>query len=295
MQNFGIKTSGLEDKATACQMLVCYARELKEHFVEYAEQTVRLMVPLLKFYFHDGVRSAAAESLPYLLECARIRGPQYVQEMWAYICPELIKAIEAEPDAECLAEDFSALARCVEQLGVGCLNDEHMAELLKIMQKTFQEHFEKQGDRDKRRADEDYDADVEEQLEEEDDEDVFVLSKLGDLIHALFSTHKEGMMPVFDQLLPAILKLLQKTAPWTDHQWGLCIFDDVIEFLGPASAKYQEHFLQPMLHYLTSQHAEVRQAAAYGCGVLGQHGGPTYASVCASTMQPLMQVRSNLK
>jgi hypothetical protein len=25
-QNFGIKTAGLEDKATACQMLVCYAR-----------------------------------------------------------------------------------------------------------------------------------------------------------------------------------------------------------------------------------------------------------------------------
>ncbi len=32
--------SGLEDKATACQMLVCYARELKEHFVEYAEQVI---------------------------------------------------------------------------------------------------------------------------------------------------------------------------------------------------------------------------------------------------------------
>ena len=41
-QNFGIKTAGLEDKATACQMLVCYARELKEHFVEYTEQTASL-------------------------------------------------------------------------------------------------------------------------------------------------------------------------------------------------------------------------------------------------------------
>ena len=36
--------TGLEDKATACTMLVCYARELKEHFVDYAEETVRLMV-----------------------------------------------------------------------------------------------------------------------------------------------------------------------------------------------------------------------------------------------------------
>lgn len=72
-------------------MLVCYARELKEHFVDYAEQVVKLMVPMLKFYFHDGVRTAAAEALPFLLDCAKIRGPQYLQEMWAYICPELLK------------------------------------------------------------------------------------------------------------------------------------------------------------------------------------------------------------
>jgi hypothetical protein len=65
---------GLEDKASACEMLVCYARELKEGFADYAEEVVKLMVPMLKFYFHDGVRTAAAESLPYLLDCAKIKG-----------------------------------------------------------------------------------------------------------------------------------------------------------------------------------------------------------------------------
>lgn len=55
-------------------MLVCYARELKEGFAEYAEQVCRLMVPLLKFYFHDGVRTAAAQSLPFLLECVQGKG-----------------------------------------------------------------------------------------------------------------------------------------------------------------------------------------------------------------------------
>ena len=33
-----------------------FCRELKEHFAEYTEQVVKLMVPMLKFYFHDGVR-----------------------------------------------------------------------------------------------------------------------------------------------------------------------------------------------------------------------------------------------
>ena len=66
---------------------------------------------MLKFYFHDGVRAAAAESLPFLLDCAKIRGPTYLQEMWAYICPELLKAIESEPGVATSAV-FCPTIRC---------------------------------------------------------------------------------------------------------------------------------------------------------------------------------------
>lgn len=103
--------TGLEDKAAACEMLVCYARELKEGFATYAEDVVKLMVSLFKFYFHDGVRTSAAESLPYLLECATVKGPLYVQGMWAYICPELLKAIDTEPEQEVLIELLYSLAK----------------------------------------------------------------------------------------------------------------------------------------------------------------------------------------
>jgi len=54
LKAFGIKTTGLEEKASACSMLVCYAKELKEGFVNYVEETTKLMVPLLRFYFHEG-------------------------------------------------------------------------------------------------------------------------------------------------------------------------------------------------------------------------------------------------
>lgn len=79
--------------------------------MSHISQVVKLMVPLLKFYFHDGVRTAAAESLPFLLECARIRGPQYIQGMWAYILPDLLKAIESEPEQEVQVELLNSLAK----------------------------------------------------------------------------------------------------------------------------------------------------------------------------------------
>lgn len=46
---------------------VCYAKELKEGFVEYTEQVVKLMVPLLKFYFHDDILSSTARQLRYII------------------------------------------------------------------------------------------------------------------------------------------------------------------------------------------------------------------------------------
>jgi hypothetical protein len=47
---------------------------------------------------------------------------------------------------------------------------------------TFTNHFERQSERMSKRTDEDYDEGVEEQLVDEDDEDVYVLSKIADVV-----------------------------------------------------------------------------------------------------------------
>ncbi|CAG5136843.1 unnamed protein product [Candidula unifasciata] len=243
-QSFGICTAGLEEKATACQMLVCYARELKEGFAAYSEDVVKIMVPLLKFYFNDSVRIAATESLPYLLECAKIRGEEYVANMWGtYICPNLLKAIEIEPEQSVLPEYLASFARIVE-----------------------------------------------ESLLDEDDEDAYVLSKVADIIHAFFGTHKESFLPIFEQIMPYFVKLLLPDRPWSDRQWALCVWDDVIEHTGPLSYKYVEFFLQHMIEAITDKTPEIRQAAAYGIGVIGQFGGEVYADVLTECVSRLVSV-----
>jgi hypothetical protein len=41
-QVLAIRTSSLEEKATACNMIVCYIDELKEGFFPYAKEVRRL-------------------------------------------------------------------------------------------------------------------------------------------------------------------------------------------------------------------------------------------------------------
>ncbi|KAK9980562.1 hypothetical protein ABG768_000160 [Culter alburnus] len=275
-QSFGIKTAGLEEKATACQMLVCYAKELKEGFVEYTEQVVKLMVPLLKFYFHDGVRVAAAESMPLLLECARVRGPEYLTQMWHFMCDALIKSIGTEPDSDVLSEIMHSFAKCIELMGDGCLNNEHFEELGGILKGKLEEHFKNQEVRQAKRQDEDYDEQVEETLQDEDENDVYILTKVSDILHSIFSSYREKVLPWFEQLLQLIVNLICPHRPWADRQWGLCIFDDIVEHCSPSSFKYAEYFLRPMMQSLCDTSPEVRQAAAYGVGVMAQFGGENY-------------------
>lgn len=292
-QNFGIKTAGLEDKASACEMLVCYARELKEGFAEYSGEVVKLMVPLLRFYFHDGVRTAAASSMPCLLECAKLTGDNFIAEMWIYICPELIKAIDLEPEVTVQSEMLGAFASCVELLGKGCLKDEWMKETLGVIDKIMNQHFENEDKRLAIRKDEDYDEQEEEKLEEEVQDEIYKLTKVSELIHAFFLAYKTDFFPHFDNIVHHFTKMLSPEQTWSNHQWGLCIFDDLIEFTGPASAKYETHFLSAILGYVTDKTPEVRQAACYGCGVLAAFGGDHYTSSLTEVFPLLIKVISD--
>jgi len=74
--------------------------------------------------------------------------------------------------------------------------------------------------------------------------------------------------------------------PWPDRQWGLCIFDDIIEHCSPSSFKYAEYFLRPMLQSICDNSPEVRQAAAYGVGVMAQFGGDNYRPFCTGMCSP---------
>lgn len=77
--------------------------------------------------------------------------------MWGYICPDLLKAIDTEPESDVLMELLYSLAKCIETLGAGCLSAPHMTELLRILDKLLNEHFEKAVARLEKRKDEDYD------------------------------------------------------------------------------------------------------------------------------------------
>lgn len=59
-QTLGIRTSSIDEKCQAFETLVIYCSTLGGCFAPYLERTLEIALPALKFYFHEGVREAAA-------------------------------------------------------------------------------------------------------------------------------------------------------------------------------------------------------------------------------------------
>ena len=70
-------------------------------------------------------------------------------------------------------------------------------------------------------------------------------------------SNRQQLFPVFEVLLPTFAKLLAPDRNWSDRQWGICVFDDLIEFGGPPSIKYQEAFLPTLVGGIVDKSAEV--------------------------------------
>lgn len=57
------------------------------------------------------MRSSAAESIPLLMECAQLRGQEYVGQIWSFISPHILAAVSDEPDKDVLSIIMESLAK----------------------------------------------------------------------------------------------------------------------------------------------------------------------------------------
>lgn len=62
-----------------------------------------------------------------------------------------------------------------------------------------------------------------------------------------------------------------------------------LEYTGPACVAYQQFFTPAFMQYINDKSPEVRQAVAYGCGLMAQFGGEQFAVACAQFVPLLIK------
>ncbi|KAK6544185.1 hypothetical protein TWF694_000891 [Orbilia ellipsospora] len=289
----GIKTSVLDEKHMAIELLVVYAQQLEAAFDPYVPRVLeQIALPGLSFFFHDPVRTASARCIPQLLNAVKKAhgvNSNNMATIWGPTVAKILEVMNTEPAVDTLAEIYSCFYECVEVVGPNCLSDQHLANFAHACQTTLEDYLKRVD----LRAEELEALEEGEELSEETvfaiEDDQTLLADMNKAFHNVFKSVTVRFLSFFEPLLGLYQKFIASRDA-SDRQWALCIVDDCIEFCGPESWKYREYFLKPLTESLRDDNPAIRQAAAYGIGIAAKTGGTVYAEFVAAALPALFQV-----
>jgi len=246
-QQVGIKTSVLEEKCTAYEMICCYAQELKGAFFPYVPEVLETYtIPGLKFYFHDGVRQAAAKCLPHLVVSAKEANPNNLavaSKIFRSAIDALLATIDGEQDVEMTAVLYESFYETVDVAGDSCLTLEDMNKFIEVTCSQLTDYGTRKTARDETIASGERDAEEDEEVQLEIDNDEILLSAISKSIHTIFKRHKSDFLPIWTRMVPMVDAGMASNEP-TTRSWALCIIDDVIEFCNGEAFPFVGHYLQ---------------------------------------------------
>lgn len=291
----GIRTSTMDDKHMAIELLVVYAQVLEGAFAPYVATIMeKVALPGLAFFFHDPVRYISAKLVPQLLSSyKKAYGPQSneLRGLWGPTVDKLLEVLTAEPAIDTLAEMYQCFYESVEVVGKACLTAEHLTRFIDSVHSAIEDYkdrvAQREEDREGATADDVEDEAEEIQLAIEDDQTL--LSDMNKAFHSIFKNHGAAFLPAWERLMQTYEGFLASRDP-TQRQWGLCIMDDVLEYCGPESTRYANYITQPLIDGCRDVSPAIRQAAAYGIGVAAHRGGAPWAQFLGGAIPFLFQV-----
>ncbi|KAH0542383.1 hypothetical protein FGG08_003228 [Glutinoglossum americanum] len=289
----GIKTTTLDDKNMAIELLVVYAQVLEAAFEPYVLEIMeKVALPGLAFFFHDPVRVASAKCVPQLLNSYRKAHGDRSQQLaglWDKTVIKILEVLSAEPAVDTLAEMYQCFYESVEILGKGCLTGNHMAAFIQSAKSALEDYQNRVKDRleDKTETEEGEEESEETLFAIEDDQTL--LSDMNKAFHTIFKNQGPTFLPHWERLLSFYDAFITSSDP-TQRQWALCIMDDVLEFCGEQSWNYNSHIIEPLVIGMGDDIPANRQAAAYGVGVAAHKGGPAWSEFVAAAIPALFRV-----
>ncbi|KAI9757641.1 MAG: hypothetical protein M4579_003366 [Chaenotheca gracillima] len=289
----GIKTTTLEDKHMAIELIVVYAQVLEAGFEPYvADIMEKIALPGLAFFFHDPVRVAAAKCVPQLLNAYKKAhgetSPQ-LASLWEKTVEKILEVLSAEPSIDTLAEMYQCFYESVEVLGKNCLSPGSMSAFIVSAKSTLEDYQTRVKARLEERNDAEDGEEESEDLIYAIEDDQTLLSDMNKAFHTIFKNQGSSFLPHWERLMNFYDAFITSPDP-TQRQWALCIMDDVLEFCGENSWNYSSHITKPLMDGLGDDVAANRQASAYGVGVAAHKGGASWSEFAAAAIPALFQV-----
>ncbi|CAI5746446.1 unnamed protein product [Peronospora destructor] len=308
-----IRTSILEEKATACQLLAGMVTDLEDAFFPYAEQVTQVLAPLLTECVHADIRASAIRAMPALVKCVAIstaasgskdHNEAAIKQMVDFALGRLVNALTSEPDVDLVVSIMQSMTSCLQnarELHLTLeLNEAQLRELVHGFLVVLGDSFQRRAIRRGRDSSDDMESG---ETEEDDDDEALQSSEsqvteqelqfvLGECIGTLAKIHGAKFFPVFMALLwEKVAAIAVPGCLMEDRRLALFVVDDVLEHCSGIAMRHLDVFLPVLISALRDVNEPgLVQAAAFGVGVCASQGGKAFAPHAEQCLQLLHNV-----
>ncbi|KAJ9075572.1 importin subunit beta-3, variant 2 [Entomophthora muscae] len=289
-QQVGIRTSLMDDKCTAIEMLICYAQALESEFASYASDLIPRMLALFNFYFHSGVRHAAIRSIHPLLYCLIDAGYDRsdIDALRKEIFIVQMRQLNIESEQEYVNLVLSSFHEVINVVGPQSLTRSEVVKFNTVVMPRVERVVEQLSEYARVSSQPDYDEDeVDPEILDEVAFNQDFMQTLSQCFHNVVRLHGSQFFQELVPLTSMANRCFDSPSPHV-RQWAVGVFDDIVEHGGQeATAFFQGCFIEPFLTLLLDPSPFVRQAVSYGVGLWAKFGGPAYAEGCSRAIEPL--------
>ena len=128
--------------------------------------------------------------------------------------------------------------------------------------------------------DDEVDQDDLEVIKEENKNEFDLQLSIAEILGIIFKTHGNICGNLLQELFTSILPPALDSKEKSKNKFALFIMDDMVEFLGPEILG--EHYVivsRSIIKFCSADISAIRQAAAYGIGMMAEKGGAGYSLV----------------
>ncbi|KXZ45960.1 hypothetical protein GPECTOR_49g544 [Gonium pectorale] len=228
------------------------------------------------------IRRSAAALLPSLLRCcisaaeAGVPGasPAAVSEFLAAAWGPLLEALRKEPEGDIQAVQLDSIGEIVEMVDKSMLGGEAIGAAFKVFDSVLEKADKRRAERASRRATEDFDAEEAEAIEAENELEEELFDQVGTVVGAFLKKFGDDVLPLVENLLMTRYgaMLTDKSRSPEERRIAICLLDDLLENSPAGMAKHFNNVLPMLLDASRSDHADLRQCAVYGLGVMAAKG-----------------------
>jgi len=292
-----VMTDEIEEKDVAIQMLAVFIDEVPEVIYEWLEPISKILLSLTAYTANDSIRSSSCSSLPGLMKAAKARNVDVAQlhAMAKTFNTNLYDAMKQEVDTDTMIVQVQSFKDVIDEAGQGLMTAEEVAHLgekaIDIVTKSLTRIQQNNAINNDEAEDEDdvLDADDMALIKEENSNEFDLQIAAAEMMGALFKTHRDFVSGLVARLRNEIIPECFGSQEQKRFKFALFILDDMVEHLGPSyfSAEDFQSIVTAICGFCSHTSASLRQASAYGIGVIAQNAGDAFQTCSDLCLQSL--------